>query len=136
MKLFSDNKYRRVPAKIGKLSIKLEIADDSYKKAKGLMYRSRLQRDKGMLFIFAAERRYSFWMLNMQFGIDILWLDRNMRIVDITKGAMPAKSIFNSRNYSPSKPAMYVIETCCGFADESGIKPGNKISLELEKATL
>jgi Uncharacterized conserved protein len=132
--LLSDKKYRHAYAKIGRLSLDMDVADDSYKRAKGLMYRKKMQEARGMLFIFNSERRYSFWMLNMQFSIDILWLDRNMRIVDITRNVEPAYSILGAKNYSPSKPAMYVIETCSGFADSSGIKPGYKIRLEFKRS--
>lgn len=134
LRLFSDNRYKHAYARVGRLGIDLEIADDSYKRAKGLMYRKKMQKNKGMLFMFSSERRYSFWMLNMRFSIDLIWLDRSMHVVDITKEAMPAHSIFGSRSYSPSTPAMYVIEARSGFAASSRIKPGNKIRINFKRA--
>jgi uncharacterized membrane protein (UPF0127 family) len=132
LSLFSDKRYRHAYAKIGRLSLDMEVADDSYKRAKGLMYRKNMRKDSGMLFIFDSERRYSFWMLNMQFSIDLIWLDRNMRVVDITKEALPSNSIFSSKSYSPKAPAMYVIEACSGFASYSKLKPGNKIKINFK----
>jgi hypothetical protein len=129
LKLFSDGRYKRSQARIGRLKVDLELADDSYKRAKGLMYRRSMQKAKGMLFIFDSERRYAFWMLNMRFSIDLIWLDKQLRVVDITRDARPAKSIFRARSYSPSKPAMYVIELCSGVAGSSGIRQGDKISI-------
>ncbi len=128
--MFSDKKYKHVHARIGRLDLDMEIADNSYKRAKGLMYRKTMPKDKGMLFVFDSERRYSFWMLNMQFSIDLIWLDRNMRVVDITRDAMPSHSIFSSKSYSPRSPAMYVIEACSGFASSSKLKLGNKIRID------
>jgi len=130
--IFSDRKYRHAHAKVGMLWLDMEVADDSYKRAKGLMYRKKMQKDRGMLFIFNSERRYSFWMLNMQFSIDLIWLDRNMKVVDITKDAVPSHSIFSSKSYSPSVPAMYVIETCSGFASSSKLKLGNRIKMDFK----
>jgi len=130
--IFSDKTYRRERAKIGRLWLDMDVADDSYKRAKGLMYRKKMQKDRGMLFVFDSERRYSFWMLNMQFSIDLIWLDKNMRVVDITKDAAPSLSIFSSKSYSPRAPAMYVIEACSGFASSSKLKPGNRIKLDFK----
>ena len=128
--IFSDKRYGHARAKIGERWLDMEVADNSYTRAKGLMYRKKMKKGSGMLFIFDSERRYSFWMLNMQFSIDLIWLDRDMRVVDITKDAVPSHSIFSSRSYSPKAPAMYVIETCSGFASSSKLKPGNKIKID------
>ncbi len=130
LRLFSDKKYKTINTRIGKQKITLEIADDSYKRAKGLMYRRRLSDNKGMLFVFSSEKRYSFWMMNMRFSIDILWLDKNSRIVDITKRAEPAESFFSAGSYRPKKPVMYAIEVRSGFADSSGTMAGDIIGLK------
>jgi len=60
-------------------------------RARGLMFRKTLNEDQGMLFVFESEGLYSFWMKNMNFSIDILWLDGQKRIVHLEREVPPCK---------------------------------------------
>jgi hypothetical protein len=75
-----DRKFIKVFLPNG-VSITAELAVTEEERQQGLMYREKIDSDQGMLFIFEEEEKYSFWMKNMKFSIDILWLDRDKRKV-------------------------------------------------------
>jgi uncharacterized membrane protein (UPF0127 family) len=76
-----------------------------------------------MLFVFEREDIYSFWMRNMKFPIDIVWLDKNKRVVYIKENAKPSDY---PELYTPDKKAMFVIEFVDGFVKENDIDIGYK----------
>ena len=78
-------------------------------RARGLMFRKTLNEDQGMLFVFESEGLYSFWMKNMNFSIDILWLDGQKRIVHLEREVPPCKKE-PCPSYQPALPAKYVLE--------------------------
>lgn len=101
----------------------VEIADDSEKIQKGLMFREKLPENQGMLFIFDEERKYSFWMMNMKINLDMIWLDSNGKVVHIVEDAAPCiDSAHTSQcTYNPDEPAKYVLEVNSGFVKKHGI---------------
>jgi uncharacterized protein len=92
----------------------------------GLMYRKGIPRGVGMLFTFSNEGNYGIWMQNMVFGIDVLWLDKNKRVVDIANNLKPCRSAFNCTTYYPRKPSKYIIELNEGEAKRMKIKINSK----------
>ncbi|MDX1536041.1 MAG: DUF192 domain-containing protein, partial [Candidatus Spechtbacterales bacterium] len=74
---------------IADTEITVELAEKPEDKAKGLSGRSSLAEEHGMLFVFNRPGTYSFWMKEMNFPIDIIWIGEDMRVVDITKNAKP-----------------------------------------------
>lgn len=104
--------------------IDIELATTEAKRAQGLMYRSYMGPDQGMLFIFDAQQPQAFWMENTKIPLDIIYIDKNMKIVSIAKNTVPF-----SRQSIPSKsPAQYVLELNAGYADAYKIKEGDYIS--------
>ena len=96
----------------------------------GLSNRRSLDENTGMLFVFEEKGPYSFWMKNMQFPIDIIFID-NTKVVDIKKNAQPQKEDeANLTIYTPSSPANYVLEVKAGVADTYKITNGSTITLE------
>ena len=109
------------------IKVNVEIADDNDERAKGLMFREKLDENEGMLFVFDDESYQTFWMKNMLIPLDIIFIGKNFEIVDI-KNAEPCKTE-NCILYQSSKPAMYVLEVNKGFTVKDNIKTGNKIIL-------
>jgi uncharacterized membrane protein (UPF0127 family) len=110
----------------GDLTINVEVAQSAGERAKGLMYREGISEESGMLFIFDSEDKHSFWMKNMSFPIDIIWIDSNFRIVDITMSAVPCM-VESCTMYSPGVPARYVLEVQSDFVSGNGVEFGDVI---------
>lgn len=111
---------------IGQTQIPVELATSSEAIQKGLSGRPSLDKDKGLLFIFSKPYKYRFWMPDMNFPIDIIWIN-NGKIVEISKSVTnkfdPAKPVF----YAPQEPAQYVLEVNAGFSDQKGFSVGDSV---------
>ena len=116
-------KYTNV--KIGDIKIRAEIVDNPISRARGLMFKKSLPENEGMLFVFDEEDYHSFWMMNMSFPIDIIWVNEEKNVVDIVKNAQPCKLICPS--YRPKEKAMYVLEVNANFTEEHGVKIGRLV---------
>ena len=74
-----------------KICFYVEVADTLNEREKGLSGKQSLEINKGMLFIFEKETLSGFWMKDMNFPIDIIWIDKNMRIIGIEKSPVPCE---------------------------------------------
>lgn len=104
-----------------------ELANDDYKRFYGLMFRDKLEDNKGMLFIFDNEDKHSFWMKNMKFSLDIIWINKNNKIVDIKNNVLPCNK--NCDSLVPKDSAKYVFEVNAGFTDKNNINIGDKVKI-------
>jgi len=121
----SETHYKTV--KISDVSIKAEVADTLAKRIEGLMSKKSLPEKEGMLFIFNEENHHGIWMLNMSFPIDILWVNKNLEIVDITEDVQPCK--INCPVYLPDERALYVLEVNSGFTKKNKLQIGDAIAI-------
>jgi hypothetical protein len=103
--------------------IDIEIADNDDKRMTGLMFRTSLKEDQGMLFIFPYETEQSFWMKNTVLSLDMIFVNSKNEIVNIHHNTTP----FSEESYSSGKPAIYVVEVNAGYSNKLGIKEGDKI---------
>ena len=108
---------------INKQRVDITVADSTDERAKGLSGRPRLSEAEGMLFKFSSEEEYCFWMKDMNFAIDIIWLDKEKTVIDLKQNAAPDTY---PESFCPSEPAQYVLEVSAGKADQWQIKPGNQ----------
>lgn len=111
---------------IGGKTIDAELANSVSKRKTGLMFRESLPENEGMLFTFAIENTYGFWMKNMNFPIDIIWINSNLTIVDITTNVQPCTQN-ECESYTPVAPVQYVLEMNSGWAQSNGINIGDTI---------
>jgi hypothetical protein len=111
---------------INSCCVQAELAQTDAKRQRGLMFRDSLAENQGMIFIFDKEDRYGFWMKNMRFPLDIIWIDAEKRIVDIKKD-VPACREESCETLMPAAEAKYVLEVQSGFTDRRGIKIGDRI---------
>lgn len=112
--------------KIDSKEIKVEIADTDEKRERGLSGRKSLGKNEGMLFIFQLPAKYSFWMKDMFFPLDIIWIDENKRVSAISKNIFPETY---PASFSPSEDVKYVLEVNAGWAEKNGVKVGGFIEL-------
>jgi uncharacterized protein len=111
-------------------SIMAELAVTDAERARGLMFRERIQPDQGMLFVFEEEGLHSFWMKNTLIPLDILWLGRDRRIVHIAADVPPCKAD-PCPSYGPDIPASFVLELKAGEARARGLKPEDRLEFVL-----
>lgn len=102
----------------------IEIADSEYERETGLMYRQSMRDSQGMLFVFQDYNPRWFYMKNTQIALDIIYLDKDQKIVSFQKNAQP----MNETSLPSNKPAMYVLEVNAGLSDQWGLKVGDSIS--------
>jgi uncharacterized protein len=103
-----------------------EIADTAEKRAKGLMFRKDLPENQGMLFIFSGEKKRSFWMMNTYIPLDIIFADKDYKVIGIIENAKP-KSV---KPLSVDKPSKYVVEINAGLVKKYGIKLGDEFKVK------
>ena len=109
--------------------VHLELALTDQEKALGLMYRDSLPADAGMLFPFDADLPLAFWMKNTFIPLDLVWLDKEGRVVDVHADTQPCRAD-PCPSYEPARPARAVLEVNAGFAAAHGIKPGAVLRFE------
>jgi len=112
-------------AYLGVLPLKVEIVSTDEGKRQGLSGRISLASDQGMLFVFDRPQVHSFWMKDMHFPIDMIWLDENYRVVDVTHDAQPSSY---PATFSPKIPAQYVLEVNAGLAESFNVGVGTLLS--------
>ncbi len=117
--LFSFLPDRRVS--INGQKIDVIVADTPKERARGLSGREQLSDREGMLFEFSRPDEYCFWMKDMKFPIDIIWLGSNKQVVDIKSNVSPDTY---PQTFCPNEPAQYVIEVGAGRANEWQISNG------------
>lgn len=104
----------------------MEIADSSFRKAKGLMFRESLEKGHGLLMTFGNEGKHSIWMFGMRFPIDVIYIGNDYRIVHLERDFRPLG--LNPKTWKVSVPkekCRYVLEVGKGTIDRSGSKIGD-----------
>jgi uncharacterized protein len=104
-------------------SFSVEIADTENARERGLMFRTHLAADHGMLFIYPDAQIRNFWMKNTLIPLDILFFDAHKRLINVSADTPPCGTA-NCPTYSSAAPARYVLELNPGLAKKFGFKPG------------
>jgi uncharacterized membrane protein (UPF0127 family) len=96
----------------------------------GMMFRDSLAKDRGMLFINRAEENVPYWMYQVRIPLDIIWMDHQRRIVEISANtpACTAKSSRDCPSYGGHEKARYVLELAGGGAAMYGLKVGDTLT--------
>ncbi|MDP3057278.1 MAG: DUF192 domain-containing protein [bacterium] len=121
--------------KINGKIINAEIADTPEKQVRGLSGRKNLSENQGMLFIFNTSDHHSFWMKDMNFSLDFIWISGD-EIMEITRNVKPEDYQPASTSANRGEPPRSliskskvdkVLEVNAGVADSLSIKEGDKI---------
>ena len=102
----------------------LEIADTPDLQHEGLSGRADLPSDSGMLFVMKNPQYVGIWMKDMQFPLDIIWLNADREIVTIERGVSPATY---PEVFYPADLSQYVIEMNAGFVEAHGLQAGDAL---------
>ena len=109
--------------------IPVEVADTQKKRQLGLGKRSSLRKGWGMLFVFRKKAPHRFWMKDMQFPLDIIWLDSH-RIVHIIHNAKPANSRDEPEVMTSPVSVNFVLEIAAGRAAKLRLKTGQRMKFK------
>jgi len=122
----SDLKSGIVEIKEKNVVFKVEIAETQEKRMEGLMFRTELDEDKGMLFIFPYPDLVNIWMKNTFLSLDIIFISEDNIIVDIVKEALP----LSEKIYTSKLVTKYILEINSGLIKKLDINIGDKVSIE------
>ena len=107
----------------GPHAFRVEVARTPQEQAKGLMFRTEMGPDEGMLFPYDQPRTLSFWMRNTVLSLDLVFIDEQHRIINIAENAVP----YSEASITSAAPGVAVLELNAGRARELGIVAGNKV---------
>jgi len=127
--LFSFWHYRSHPltakVKINDAVLQVELAITAQEKERGLGGRRSLEANHGMLFVYDHQELYPFWMKNMRFPLDFIWIS-DKTVVDLT-ASVPPPETSQLPIYHPKVPVDKILEINAGEAERIGIKTGDKV---------
>lgn len=112
-------------AAIGDTSVTVELARTREAQARGLMFRTELAENAGMLFVFDEEDERSFWMSNTPIPLDILYVRTDGTIRTIAARTTP----YSEKSIPSRGPVRYVMEVPGGWSERHGVKPGDTLTL-------
>lgn len=122
-----------ISIKIGDVNITATVVDNEHSRRVGLSNHNSLRQNEGMLFVFDERNveHISFWMKDMSFSIDIIWIDDG-KVVQIDHDVQPQPGVEdeNLKFYLSSQPIDYVLEVNSGFALKNNIFVGTELKLE------
>jgi uncharacterized protein len=119
-KQISEINYVKIAGK----TLKIDLALTSEIQTKGLSGRKTLKEDEAMLFVFNYTGKYSFWMKDMNFPIDIIWIGEDLQVAYIKKDARPESY---PEAFTPDQDAKYVLEVLSQFSEKNNLKVGDKV---------
>jgi uncharacterized membrane protein (UPF0127 family) len=123
-----DRGYKTL--KIGDQSVVVELAETDEERARGLSGRKSLESGHGMIFSFEEPGLYGFWMKEMLFSIDIIWIDADWKIVEVELDVAPETF---PQIFAPKIPIKYVLELTSGEFEKLNVDIGSQLYLEERK---
>jgi len=123
--------YQYVNVTLNGLVLVADIAATDEQRTKGLSVKDRLDENEAMLFVFDYEAQHTFWMKNMKFPIDIIWIDSDKTVVYIERNVEPCSSDIFCPVFRPDHDSLYVLETIGGFTERHDIVKGTIVEFEL-----
>ncbi len=112
---------------INEALFKVEIADTPEKRTLGLSNHIGLKDDEGMLFIFEKPDIYGFWMKDMAFPIDIIWINEDFEVIGLSENLLPTS--YPQAFYPPSE-ALFVLEINANLAKKLNIRGGDQVNFK------
>lgn len=118
----------KVSVTIGEKKFWLYTPSNDEERQRGLAAFDKIGANEGMIFRGLPEGKQTFWMKDMKFDIDILWVNKNNEVIhilyDASKNSYPTK--FEN---PPTRPSSYVIELTAGASEKNGIAPGSIVKI-------
>jgi uncharacterized membrane protein (UPF0127 family) len=121
----------------GQVRVNAEVAETPSEQWQGLMFRTTLAENAGMLFVFDHDQPLTFWMMNTSIPLDGIFISSQLLVVFVAENLRPCppSNCQNPQYFSSVTPAMYVLEVNAGFSGKNGIKLGTKVSINQSPTT-
>jgi uncharacterized membrane protein (UPF0127 family) len=124
---YLDNLVRQnVTITTSKGALTAEVVDTKSSRELGLSGRSSMKENESMLFVFDVPGRYGFWMKDMLFPLDLIWVNENGIVVEIERNISPESY---PKVFMNASPALYVLEVNKGISEKLGLFIGSKIKI-------
>ncbi|MBF0499861.1 MAG: DUF192 domain-containing protein [Candidatus Riflebacteria bacterium] len=121
-------------ASIGTHTLHLMIARSGNELRTGLMFRTEMNPDEGMLFVYSdTQPTMTFWMKNTRIPLDVVFFSSDLSLTEIIRGMRPGTGIPDDQlpRYQTHGPAQYALELSSGTADLLNLKPGDQLNIPL-----
>ena len=112
-----------------KFKFNVQIADTKPKRKKGFQCQKNIKIDEGMFFVWNLEDKRYFWMKNTEFSLDIIFINKNLEIVDIFFNAKP----YDLMTITSDKKAKYVLELHAGIFKSLNLEIGDELIFKKNK---
>jgi uncharacterized membrane protein (UPF0127 family) len=115
----------------GQVQVRAEVAETPSEQEQGLMFRTVLAQDAGMLFVFDQDQLLNFWMMNTSISLDGIFISSQLRVVFVAENLKPCppSNCQDPEFFDSGTPAMYALEVNAGFSAKNDIKVGTKVSI-------
>ncbi|MCB9899463.1 MAG: DUF192 domain-containing protein [Planctomycetes bacterium] len=120
----------RVVLDVAGRTVTAELAITPEQTQRGLMERTHLDPDSGMLFLFQTERPRLFWMRNTRIPLDIVFLAGDGTVINVAE----APPLVERPGFASERPARFVLEMARGWCAQAGLRPGDRIDVPVELA--
>ena len=121
--------YKKINVTVNGVPLVADLAITGEQRSKGLAVKDSLAENESMLFYFPKANEYAFWMKNMKFPIDIIWLDTDRKVIHIEYSLEPCDSDACPL-YKPEGKTQYVLETVAGFAQKYDVTEGTVVEFD------
>ncbi len=122
--LFFHKSEKIISVEMGGKAFSVEVVQTDTELERGLSGHALLRDNQGMFFIFPKPDKYGFWMKDMLFPIDIIWIDSNFKIVHMENSVLPETY---PKVFYPENPSLYVLEVSSGQAEILGLEVGDAV---------
>jgi len=123
-----------VSLKLGNGGFSAKIALNDLQRAKGLSGVKEMSADKALIMAFPYEDHWKIWMKDMNIPLDIVWLDKNKKVIYIVKNASPADS--STKIFEPKTLAKYVVEVPAGVVKDKLIDVGQVADFKINERNI
>ena len=118
---------------VGGVNLLASLSTTPDSQSKGLAIKDSLNENEGMLFIFESPQKYSFWMKDMKFPIDIIWINSAGKIVHIEKNLPPCVFLLPCPSYTPNDDSLYVLEVVSNFTNKFDVNIADAVDSKVIK---
>ncbi|MGI0036952.1 MAG: DUF192 domain-containing protein [Nitrososphaera sp.] len=121
--------YKKINVTVNGVPLVADLAITGDQRSKGLAVKDSLAENESMLFYFPKANEYAFWMKDMKFPIDIIWLGTDRKVIHIEHSLEPCDSDACPL-YKPEGKTQYVLETVAGFAQKYSVNEGTVVEFD------